>query len=678
MLAGAKFRGEFEERLKGVIKDIQSAGDRIILFIDEIHSIVGAGGAEGAIDASNILKPPLARGQLRCMGATTTDEYQKYIEKDQALARRFQPVFVEEPSIDDTITMLEGIKSKYETHHGIFISAESVAAAVKLSDRYIPSRQLPDKAIDLLDEAAAKMRLLQETLPREIRDIDREISDILVNGANSISSGGSGIGLETMKSKYSSGLRIADLQQERGVLHREWAKAKHVLAEVTHARVKIDSLIDEKNRCILTESYERARFIENIELREKYEFIEAQQLILEGMAESAANEERDTLRYVLQGSDIADIVSHQSGIPVGKLLQEDKLSLLNMEQELAAFVKGQNLPISAICKCIRLSRAGLRYHDRPLGVFLLLGSTGTGKTELAKALARYLFRDPDALIRLDMSEYMERHTVSRLVGAPPGYVGYEEGGILTESVRRRPYQVILLDEFEKAHKDVSNLLLQVFDEGRLTDSHGRTADFKNTVIILTSNIGSTHMLDQTENDEELGTGTETECDTDEDSEGPPTSSSGRSSINDKRAGRARDVVHAHFSPEFINRLDEVLVFNPLSQESIVDIARIQLAKLTALLRVEKGIDIDMDSDCEAWLAAEGYNRSFGARPLKRLIQAQVLNPLATLILDDKVAEGGRVVVVSPGARTDTSGLVEIIADSNCGDSSMRFFLQALR
>eukprot|EP00605_Chrysophyceae_sp_TOSAG23-4_P002718 GSChrysophyteH1.ASY1.ANO1.2997.1 assembled CDS len=585
MLAGAKFRGEFEERLKGVIKDIAAAGDRVILFIDEIHTIVGAG----------------ARGQLRCMGATTTDE--------------FQSIYVAEPSIDDSVAILSGIKSKYEIHHNIVIDDDAICAAVKLSDRYIPTRQLPDKAIDLLDEAASKIRLQQEILPEAITMLDDEIAAIYVrkppkvrqlNIVNIIKY------LEIVKGK------INDLRKKREFIYRKWQSAKKHLHQMSLDRKDLDK---------------RVRFIDNLES------------IDNEVSGAAANHTTDKS---LDSSDIADVVSKLSGIPLGKLLQEDKVSLLNMESALSEHVKGQEGPISAISKCIRLSRAGLRYHDRPL--------------ELAKALARYLFRDQDALIRLDMSEYMERHTVSRLVGAPPGYVGYEEGGILTEAVRRRPYQCILLDEFEKAHSDVSNLLLQVFDEGRLTDSHGRVADFKNTVIILTSNLGSKHLL----------------SDFVEHAPDPKSDFT--------RAAAAQEIARSAFSPEFVNRLDEILVFNPLSQETINAITSLQLLKLTALLQTEKNVSLFITPGVQEWLALHGYDRQYGARPLKRLIQASVLNPLATLLLDDQINEGDKVVVMPPGlisagmeasqdAGIDTSRLLELKTSNEDEANDFRFFVE---
>ena len=585
MLAGAKFRGEFEERLKGVLKDIEMAGDRVILFIDEMHVLVGAGGAEGAIDASNILKPPLARGQLRCMGATTTDEYRKYIEKDAALARRFQTIVVPEPSVEDTVLMLSGLRGKYENHHGVKLSDAALEAAARLSHRYITARRLPDKAIDLVDEACSQLRVRLESTPREIDDLDKELAALLLGShgggisvapqlveATSLSSAADSV-LELPPSEASSldppplrpstppaSAEIVALQTRRATLVGRWDGVRQGLRRVSDTRAYIELLSAELARTVRLGNYSRAREVEQTELP-------AQQALLRALYKQLGEAQGPGvdlgLRWEVDEGVIADVVAKNTGIPVGKLLSFEKNSLLNMEKELEASVVGQGEAVTAIAKCIRLSRAGLRYHDRPLGVFLLLGPTGVGKTELAKALAQNLFRDQAALLRIDMSEYMERHSVSRLVGAPPGYVGYEEGGILTEAVRRKPYQVILLDEFEKAHRDVSNLLLQVFDEGRLSDAHGRVSDFRNTVIVLTANLGS-HLLYGSEEaaaDEAEGTPAS-----------PPAPRPSRSQL-------ALQIVNQHFSPEFVNRLDELICFHPLGSDAIKKISAIQLQKV---------------------------------------------------------------------------------------------------
>jgi len=641
MLAGAKFRGEFEERLKGVIKEVEQSGERIILFIDEMHTIVGAGGAEGAIDASNILKPPLARGALRCMGATTTAEYHKYIENDAALARRFQPVTVAEPSVQDTVAILKGIRSKYESHHGVFIANDALEAAASLSERYIPSRRLPDKAIDLIDEAASKLRLQLETLPVEISALDKEMAQLHITEREK------GQSVEAHDSALEEKLNV--LRELRDQHRKEWEDSKEVLAAIADARRRVDLLTAERKRTLHLGNYARAKQIQNVELVEQRNLIKSKQEELDLRSACAVSAGKLPLEYIVDADAIAKVVSSTTGIPTGKLQESERVSLLNMEGELGIRVRGQDSSLAAIARCIRLSRAGLHYHDRPLGVFLLLGGTGTGKTELAKALAQYLFRDQDALCRLDMSEYMERHTVSRLVGAPPGYIGYEEGGILTEAVRRRPYQCLLLDEYEKAHKDVSNILLQVFDEGRLTDSHGRLTDFKNTVIILTSNLGCANMedgLDDHDDDDDDDDESNTGANNKGDKSDMEHTKALKARIVLERTKLAQQAVKSHFPPEFVNRLDEVLVFNPLSRDVIRDITALQLSKLAALLK-QRGVAVHVSEKSEAWLTKKGYDRTYGARPLKRLIQAQVLNPLATQLITGNVGTGDSVFVCSP-------------------------------
>ena len=543
MLAGTKFRGEFEERLRGVIKDVDSANGRVILFIDEIHLISGAGSAEGAIDASNMLKPALARGRLRCMGATTTEEYSKYIEKDAALARRFQTINVNEPTIEEACAVLNGIKGKYEKHHGVPISEEAVEAAVRLSDRYMPTRRLPDKAIDLIDEAASRIRM-------SVRRGNEN-----TNSSEMVSESGDSTGATTS----STGLPTAT------------KTATTVIASPNS-----------------------------------------------GDADPPLDDSMTVL-----GHHISSVTAAATGLPVGEVKSQESQSLLTMEESLGKRLVGQPGALTSIARCIRISRAGLRHHDRPLGVFLLLGPSGTGKTELAKSLSEFLFNDENAMLRIDMSEYGERFNVSRLTGAPPGYIGYEEGGILTEAIRRKPYSVILLDEFEKAHRGVSNLLLQVFDEGRLRDSHGRVVDFRNTVIILTSNIGQNNLYDD---DNEAGDGDRS------------------AETVAERAKRAKEQLLAnYFSPEFVNRIDEVICFNRLTRGEIRTICDMQVQRLVHLLE-EKDIHFSVSSCVADLLAAKGFDPIFGARPLKRFIQSVVLDPVAIMVLEGHIQDGDHVRV----------------------------------
>ena len=589
------------------------------------------------------------------MGATTTEEYTRYVEKDAALARRFQPIYVTEPSPDDTVNMLEGIRNKFESFHRIRIEDGALRAAATLSDRYLPNRRLPDKAIDLIDEASAKLRLQQETLPPEIVAMDEQLEEYKIHGKNG-RNGGDGTGGGSSQMHAIEAADMEQLKRRRAQTFKVWTEVKEKLHRMSDLRHTMSLLREEKKRVVGLGNFERARYIEAQELPGKQrELDNLQQELSHIKVDELETEELEqggdvgvlqtllpSVRLSVNEDDIADCVARQTGIPVGRLLEGERKSLLHMENDINARVKGQEEAVRAISQCIRLSRAGLRYHDRPLGVFLLLGSTGTGKTELAKSLAQYLFRDENALIRLDMSEYMERHTVSRLVGAPPGYVGFEQGGILTEAVRNRPYQCILLDEYEKAHGDISNLLLQVFDEGRLTDTHGRVADFKNTVIILTSNLGSQELFAEGSN---LGEDGDPAADADADAgeEGELTSTIA-SSLHKVRTAAAMKIVQQTFSPEFVGRLDEVLLFKQLSRSSVGAITDIQLDKVRGLL-LDKNIDLRVSPETRDYLSQRGYDANSGVRPLKRIIQTHILNPLATHIIKGGLPEGCEVEVV---------------------------------
>ncbi|CAO3379959.1 ATP-dependent chaperone ClpB [Azospirillum argentinense] len=612
MVAGAKYRGEFEERLKAVLQEIQAAAGEIIVFIDELHTLVGAGKADGAMDASNMLKPALARGELHCVGATTLDEYRKHIEKDAALARRFQPVFVPEPTVEDTISILRGLKERYEVHHGVRITDAAIVSAATLSNRYITDRFLPDKAIDLIDEAASRLRMAVDSKPESIDELDRRIIQLKIEreALKRESDDASRARLANLEGE------LADLEQESAELTAKWQAEKDQLQGAQ--KIKEDL---EKARTELEQAQRDGNWGRAGELA--YGVIPDLEKRLKTAEESAANR---MLNEEVRDSDIAAVVSRWTGVPVDKMLAGEREKLLAMETRLKTRVIGQDEAIVAVSNAVRRARAGLQDPNRPIGSFLFLGPTGVGKTELTKALAEFLFDDETAMVRLDMSEYMEKHSVARMIGAPPGYVGYEEGGALTEAVRRRPYQVVLFDEVEKAHPDVFNVLLQVLDDGRLTDGQGRTVDFRNVVIIMTSNLGSEVLAAQPEGQD---------------------------------SGAVRDevmeVVRAHFRPEFLNRLDEILLFHRLDRSHMGGIVTIQLGRLVRML-ADRDITLEVDEAATHWLAEAGYDPVYGARPLKRVIQRELQNPLATMILEGRVADGQTVKVGAEGGELTINGL----------------------
>jgi ATP-dependent Clp protease ATP-binding subunit ClpB len=601
LIAGAKYKGEFEERLKSVVKEVISAEGDIVLFIDEIHTLVGAGGGEGAMDAANILKPALARGELRAIGATTLAEYQRYVEKDKALERRFQKVMVEEPSSEDAISILRGLKERYETHHKVRIKDEAIISAVELSERYINDRFLPDKAIDLIDEAAAKLRLEIDSVPEELDEMNRKIMQLEIERE--------AIKREKDQKKLDDlNEEIANLNEARNQIRAKWESEKTVVQGIQTSKEKIENLKIEAEQAERAGDYGKVaeiRYGRVIEAEEKLRELEKQL--------ASMQTEKALIKEEVDSEDIAEVIARWTGIPVSRMLQSEREKLLKLEEELHKRVIGQEEAIAALSDAIRRSRAGLQDAKKPIGSFIFLGTTGVGKTELAKALADFLFNDDNAMTRIDMSEYQERHAVSRLVGAPPGYVGYEEGGQLTEAVRRRPYSVVLLDEIEKAHPDVFNILLQVLDDGRLTDNKGRTANFKNTIIIMTSNIGS-HLIQ--ENFEEL-----TELNRDE--------------VISKTKVKVYDLLKKTIRPEFLNRIDEVIMFQPLTREEVKDIVKIQFAKLQEMLH-ENSIQLNASEEAIDWLSQLGFDPQFGARPLKRVIQKKVLNELSKQILAGKI------------------------------------------
>ncbi|HXX35582.1 MAG TPA: ATP-dependent chaperone ClpB [Thermodesulfobacteriota bacterium] len=599
LIAGAKFRGEFEDRLKAVLKEISNAAGNIILFIDELHTLVGAGAAEGAIDASNMLKPALARGELRCVGATTLNEYRKYVEKDAALERRFQPIYVSQPSVEDTIGILRGLKERYEVHHGVKIKDSAIIAAAMLSHRYISDRFLPDKAVDLIDEAASRLRIEIDSVPMEIDEVQRKVMQLEIE-RQALKKEKDKASLERLKKLEKE---LADLKEEVAEKKVKWDNEKKAISRIREIKEKI-----EKTKQMMKEAEREVNYSRLAELQY------GEMARLEG--ELKKEEEKLTelqksqkmLKEEVDEEDVAEVVSKWTGIPVSRMLEGEVEKLVHMEERLKQRVVGQDDAIVAVSNAVRRARAGLQDPNRPIGSFIFLGPTGVGKTELARALAEFLFDDEQAMVRIDMSEYMEKHSVARLIGAPPGYVGYEEGGFLTEAVRRRPYSIVLMDEIEKAHPEVFNILLQILDDGRLTDGHGRTVDFKNTVVIMTSNIGSQWIMDLGEKDYE------------------------------EMRRRVMDAVRAHFKPEFLNRVDELIIFHSLGLAQIKAIVEIQVKKLEERLS-EKRIQLKMTEKAKEWLAKEGFDPAYGARPLKRVIQKEIQDKLAMKLLEGKFKEG---------------------------------------
>jgi len=608
LIAGAKYRGEFEERLKAVLSEIQAAAGGVVLFIDEMHTLVGAGKADGAMDASNLLKPALARGELHCVGATTLDEYRKHVEKDAALARRFQPVYISEPTVEDTISILRGLKEKYEQHHKVRVSDSALVAAANLSNRYITDRFLPDKAIDLVDEAASRLRMQVDSKPEELDEIDRRIMQLKIERE----------ALRVEKDEASKDRleklerELADLEEESARLTATWKAEKDKLGLAADLKRQLDEARNELAIAQRKGEFQRAGELAYGVIPELEKKLKEAETTTEGA--------RSMVEETVTPDHVAHIVSRWTGIPVDKMLEGEREKLLRMEDELAKRVVGQGEAVQAVSKAVRRARAGLQDPNRPIGSFMFLGPTGVGKTELSKALAAFLFDDEQAMVRIDMSEFMEKHSVARLIGAPPGYVGYEEGGVLTEAVRRRPYQVILFDEIEKAHHDVFNVLLQVLDDGRLTDGQGRTVDFRNTLIIMTSNLGAEYLVNLAEGEEV-----------------------------DKVRDEVMAVVQASFRPEFLNRVDEIILFHRLQRKDMGEIVKIQLGRIERLLEDRK-ITLDLDQEAIDWLASKGYDPAYGARPLKRVMQKELQDPLAEKILMGEIFDNSTVKITAGSDR----------------------------